>query len=645
MIDYFTIFNKRGIVLFSQQFSKLKGNPIDKMIRDVLIEERSGENSFTSENYAMKWTFANEFDLIFVAVYQRILSLLYIDELLEIVKKKFCELFKEVVPAGSPSAAPVAIPFEGHFSQILNEVESTSKRRPVAQKTFAQTDKGQAVRKNGGSQKSSKKKSSNESKSDDEDDDEAPKKGNGKRSPPVSPQPINENNQHNANNNVNQRATENVETVLSQDEIERKKKEFAERMMKGRKPAAKPKSPQPSAPVKGKGSKQARIWDIDSISKEEKAALNRSKKEEVPGVPAHNDTSVPLVNGEFDLSDSDGDSEEDIEEPAEPESGAKQANGAKDPKKASASSFGFLKSYFGGLTGNKVLSQEDLEPVLAKFKQHLMEKNVAAEIADKLCQSVGASLEGKKLSTFQGVSSTVKAALEEALTRILTPKRQIDILREVAAVKGQRPYTIVFCGVNGVGKSTNLAKICYWLMLNNLKVMMAACDTFRSGAVEQLRVHCDRLKVQLFERGYGKDAAGIAMDAINYAKDNKFDVVMIDTAGRMQDNEPLMRALAKLVTMNKVDLVLFVGEALVGNDGVDQLVKFNKALANLSITNPPRLIDGIILTKFDTIDDKVGAAISMVYSTGQPIVFLGTGQHYTDLKKMNVSTVIKTLLK
>ncbi len=181
-------------------------------------------------------------------------------------------------------------------------------------------------------------------------------------------------------------------------------------------------------------------------------------------------------------------------------------------------------------------------------------------------------------------------------------------------------------------------------MTNNLKVIIAACDTFRSGAVEQLRVHSRRLGVPVFERGYGKDAAAIAAEAIAFAK-GQYDVVLVDTAGRMQDNEPLMRALAKLVNVNPVDLVLFVGEALVGNDGVDQLVKFNKALADLSTSNPPRVVDGIILTKFDTVDTKVGAAISMVYSTGQPIVFLGTGQHYSDLKQLNVANTIKTLLK
>eukprot|EP01027_Heterolobosea_sp_BB2_P001503 GEZU01002276.1.p2 GENE.GEZU01002276.1~~GEZU01002276.1.p2 ORF type:complete len:217 (-),score=84.01 GEZU01002276.1:1147-1797(-) len=215
----------------------------------------------------------------------------------------------------------------------------------------------------------------------------------------------------------------------------------------------------------------------------------------------------------------------------------------------------------------------------------------------------------------------------------------------MAAREKRRPYTIVFVGVNGVGKSTNLSKVCYWLLQNNLKVMIAACDTFRSGAVEQLNVHARNLNVPLFQRGYGKDAASIAKEAINTAKNEKIDVVLIDTAGRMQDNEPLMRSLAKLINVNKPDLILFVGEALVGNDGVDQLVKFNQALMDMTPAGEtPRLIDGTVLTKFDTIDDKVGAAISMVYTTGQPIVFVGTGQSYTDLRRLNVQTVIKALL-
>merc|ERR1712141_633327 len=224
----------------------------------------------------------------------------------------------------------------------------------------------------------------------------------------------------------------------------------------------------------------------------------------------------------------------------------------------------------------------------------------------------------------------------------------------------RRPYVITFCGVNGVGKSTNLAKVCFWLVENRFRVLIAACDTFRAGAVEQLRTHIRKLNslyptadqssgkpvVELYEKGYGKDAAGIAMEAINYARQSKNDVVLVDTAGRMQDNEPLMRSLAKLITVNDPDLVLFVGEALVGNEAVDQLVKFNQALSDYSPSQTnPHLIDGIVLTKFDTIDDKVGSAISMTYITGQPIVFVGSGQTYTDLKALNAKAVVQLLMK
>merc|ERR1712087_689828 len=134
-------------------------------------------------------------------------------------------------------------------------------------------------------------------------------------------------------------------------------------------------------------------------------------------------------------------------------------------------------------------------------------------------------------------------------------------------------------------------------------------------------------------------------EAISSAKTNHYDVVLIDTAGRMQDNEPLMRSLAKLISVNAPDLVLFVGEALVGNEAIDQLVKFNAALADHSSSDNPHTIDGIVLTKFDTIDDKVGSAISMTYISGQPIVFVGTGQTYTDLKSLNSKAVVSALMK
>merc|ERR1712203_158887 len=310
--------------------------------------------------------------------------------------------------------------------------------------------------------------------------------------------------------------------------------------------------------------------------------------------------------------------------------------------------------------GTKQLTDADVEPVISKMRDHLIGKNVASDVAINLCNSVTNKLEGQICGTFQSVQGTVKESMNTSLMKLLTPSRRIDIIRDVLEAKAnKRPYVIAFCGVNGVGKSTNLAKICFWLVENKCSVLIAACDTFRAGAVEQLRTHVKRLNslypsqnpnekkdvVELYEKGYGKDAAGIAMEAINHARASHRDVVLIDTAGRMQDNEPLMRSLSKLIGVNDPDLVLFVGEALVGNEAVDQLVKFNRALADHSDQETPHTIDGIVLTKFDTIDDKGGSAMAMTYITGQPIVFVGTGQTYTDLKTINSKAVVQLLMK
>ena len=180
-------------------------------------------------------------------------------------------------------------------------------------------------------------------------------------------------------------------------------------------------------------------------------------------------------------------------------------------------------------------------------------------------------------------------------------------------------------------------------MNNGLKILIAACDNFRSGAIEQLKTHSRALGVDLYDKGYKDDPAYICKEAVEEAKRKGYDCVLIDTAGRMQDNEPLMKSLSKLVEINQPDVILFVGEALTGNDSVDQLKKFNQALIDYSKKEVPRTIDGILLTKFDTVDDKVGAALTMVYTTGKPIVFVGTGQKYTNLKKLNVNHVLNAL--
>ena len=304
-----------------------------------------------------------------------------------------------------------------------------------------------------------------------------------------------------------------------------------------------------------------------------------------------------------------------------------------------------VSNSLSNFTGQRHLENDELEPILEKFKASMLNKNVACAVAEQICVETRGALLGTKVNMLSSISATIDATLRSSLRRMLSTENNIDVLTDVHAAKAKRyPYVIVFIGVNGVGKSTSLSKLAAWLLSNNLSVLVSACDTFRAGAVEQLRTHCQRLGVPLYERGYEKDPALIAQEAIVQAKRQGIDVVLIDTAGRMQDNQPLMRSLSKLIDLNNPDLVLFVGEALVGNEAVDQLRKFNQSLADFQFGGRTRVIDGILVSKFDTIDNKVGAILSMVRSSGSPILFVGCGQSYNDLQIPNMEHLIDLLL-
>ncbi|XP_054708089.1 signal recognition particle receptor subunit alpha-like [Uloborus diversus] len=629
MLDLFTIFSKSGIVLWCfQGTSQIFTSPVNALIRTVILQERGGNETFTHDGLTLKYKLDNEFELVFVVAYQKILQLSYIDKFLDDVHLEFRDKYMKQLESSSFFSN---FEFSREFQHILKRCEDYGKKiadQPRKMRTFDESLKSKKT-----------VASMIESRSDLKPKiKEAPKSSGSKAEANKPPATI-----------VTTIEKENGVIEDLNPEAALKLRKLQQKQNKGKKIESKKSPPAP----KDK-SKKPRIWDC-SGSARESSVLDFSKKGDEDGVhtngyePSEEAFCDRMEVGRYrgpvkrvETSESEEESEEEVEE----------------QKKGKSKSYGMF-SMFKGLVGQKNVTRESMQPVLDKLKDHMIAKNVAADIADKLCDSVAAKLEGKVLGTFTRITSTVKSTLVDALVQLLSPKRRIDILRDVMeAQKANRPYNIVFCGVNGVGKSTNLAKIAFWLIENDLRVLIAACDTFRAGAVEQLRTHTRHLNalhppeahqglqmVQLYEKGYGKDAAGIAMEAINYARDMKIDVVLIDTAGRMQDNEPLMRALAKLIKVNSPDLVAFVGEALVGNEAVDQLVKFNRALADHSSQENPHLIDGIVLTKFDTIDDKVGAAISMTYITGQPIIFVGTGQTYTDLKSLNPKAVVHALMK
>ena len=306
----------------------------------------------------------------------------------------------------------------------------------------------------------------------------------------------------------------------------------------------------------------------------------------------------------------------------------------------------FFKGILKGIVGEKTLDMEAIQPFLTEFEQHLISKNVASNIAHELTKAVGQKLDGSKCSTFTSVKNIVMDTLREQISRILTPHRSIDIIREIQLSKQNgKPYVLSFIGVNGVGKSTTLAKVAYLFKSHGFKVLIVGCDTYRSGAVKQLAEHAERLKIDLYERGNDRrDPVPVAKDAIASAKEKGYDVVLVDTAGRMQNSDALMKQIARLINEIRPDLSLFVAEALVGGNGSDQISSFDNSLKLYVGGQDAKGIDGIVLTKFDTIDDKVGAALTLVYETGHPIIFLGVGQTYRDLRRMNPQFVVDTLL-
>ncbi|TDH65105.1 uncharacterized protein CCR75_007271 [Bremia lactucae] len=598
MIDHFVIFSKTGTILWSRTLCLLSGDPVDKLISRVLMEDRAGEKKFIDDAYSMQWVFENKLDLVFVVVYQKILQLLYIEELLDIVKKDFVAMFPQQIINQTP------VKYNEKFAKILKatELKFTSNQMRKGPRAFHASNK---VRAKGAltdvsSATSSSLRSAKTANSSDDESD-------GRTSDALNSSAGEPDNKGALKSKV--RAMRTGPRRKGKDMVVKEPKVSTKKMTK---------------------------WDDTKVSKKEAEALDRSKlttmEEEVAQLREKREAYI----GEMVDSDSDGSSDSDDD----------LANSGVDFDSGWSFSKTRLGNFLSTVSGNKILEREDLESVIIPMHQMLITKNVASEVADELCESIITTVIGQKLESFTRISTVVRKALEAALLRILTPKKSTDVLREILQAKADgRAYSIVFVGVNGVGKSTSLSKVCYYLKSKGINVMIAACDTFRSGAVEQLNQHAKVLDVKLFQMGYSKDPASVAKEAIKYGTNNGFDCVLIDTAGRMQNNEPLMRALAKLVSNNEPDLVLFVGEALVGNDGIDQISMFDRALADYSDRREPHCIDGIVITKFDTIDDKVGAAVSMVYKTGQPIMFVGTGQKYTHLKKLNVRTVLRHLLQ
>lgn len=294
-----------------------------------------------------------------------------------------------------------------------------------------------------------------------------------------------------------------------------------------------------------------------------------------------------------------------------------------EPKKGF---FGKLFDKFKtGISSTKI-TKDDFQEVFSELEIILLENSVALEVVDKIKASLEKSLVGIELKKSE-IENKIISALKDAVLSVLTEPPEF-----LKQVKTKKPFVILFFGINGTGKTTGIAKIAHLLKKNNISCVMAAADTFRAASIEQLKTHGERLGVPVISQQYNSDPTAVAFDTIAYAKKQSIDVVLIDTAGRMHTKDNLIKEMEKIVRVSKPDLKLFVGEAITGNDAVEQARTFNEAIG----------IDGIILSKAD-VDEKAGAILSVSHVTGKPIYFLGTGQEYDNLQVFTKNTVLKNL--
>lgn len=271
------------------------------------------------------------------------------------------------------------------------------------------------------------------------------------------------------------------------------------------------------------------------------------------------------------------------------------------------------------------LSEKNLGDAVWELQLVLIQNDVAVEVAEHICRLTKEKILGQRAGRIENLTKLFRVAIYEAVLEVLTPKRPLDLLQFARERKTNGKLTIIlFVGVNGTGKTTTLAKIANMFKTNGFSVVIAAADTFRAGSIEQLERHAERLGIRIIKQDYGADAAAIAFDTIAHAKAKHIDIVLIDSAGRMQSNKNLLEEMKKIVRVAEPDIKLFVGDALAGNDALSQAKEFNQAIS----------IDGAILTKTDA-DPSGGAALSIAYVTGKPVIFVGIGQGYSDLAEFN----------
>jgi len=316
--------------------------------------------------------------------------------------------------------------------------------------------------------------------------------------------------------------------------------------------------------------------------------------------------------------------EEKIEEVKKPEKPPEE----KPKKEVKVGVFSKLK---GLVTGEVEIAASDISDLLDQLELEMLESDVSPEVAEEIKNELQEKLVGQKIKKNE-LNVFVKNAIKETLEDIVTNEGAFDLVEKVRA--SEKPVKIMFLGPNGAGKTTSIAKIAKMLIDSGFTVVFAAADTFRAAAVEQISIHAQRLGgIKTIKRDYGSDPTSVAFDAVNHAKANKIDVVLIDTAGRQETNLNLINELKKINRVIQPDITLYTGESIAGHAILDQVSEFKKEIG----------VDGVILTKLDC-DAKGGTVLSISKVTGVPIVYIGTGQKYEDIEKFDPEKMIERIM-
>ena len=335
----------------------------------------------------------------------------------------------------------------------------------------------------------------------------------------------------------------------------------------------------------------------------------------------------------FRSSDDEEDSQDSEDEETEEEEKEKSHFWSRNKKdKEEISADGEASGGLFSFVREKTIQEKHVEDILFELEMELLQGDVAMEVATEVVESVKENLVGKKIKRSNDITEYTFMALRNAVSEIIDiPGKSMTEMIEEKKDSGE-PLVVMFVGINGTGKTTTIGKLANYYLKKGYTPVIAASDTFRAGAIEQVTHHADNVGVKIIKHQKGSDPAAVAFDAVEHAKAQGKELVLIDTAGRMQTNTNLMDEMKKIKRVSKPDLVIFVGDALTGNDATEQAKKFNEAID----------IDGVILTKADA-DSKGGASLSIGYVIQKPILFLGMGQGYDDIKEYDAEWMLNQL--